>query len=93
VIGYFAATAGTGAIMVAVLLWLLRPTSGVTAVVEELTEEVEADPIDTYLAEREAGAVVVLPPPIHYACADAYFDREPSKMCPDCATNLAGAPR
>lgn len=96
-IGYLLATAATGLIMVTVLLWLLPPQTGITLVVDdptdEPTEEIVVDPMDTYLADRDSGTVVVLPPPIHYACYDAYADREPSKMCPDCATNLLGAPR
>jgi hypothetical protein len=92
VIGYLAATAATGLIMVTVLLWLLPAQSGITLAVDDPTE-LEVDPMDAYLADREAGAVVVLPPPIHYDCYDAYADWEPSKMCADCAANLAGAPR
>lgn len=92
-IGYVLATAATGLIMVAVLLRLLNPPSGTTPVVDDPTEEIDVDPMDAHLADRESGAVVVLPPPIHYVCYDAYADREPSKMCPDCAINLLGAPR
>jgi len=92
-IGYLAATAATGLIIAAVLAWLLRPQPTVTLVVDDPTEDTEPDPMDAYLADRESGAVVVVPPPIHYACYDAYADREPSKMCAACATNLLGAPR
>ena len=91
-IGYLAATAATGLIMVTVLLWLLPAQTGITLAVDD-PAPVDVDPMDAYLADREAGCGYVLPPLIHYACADAYFDREPSKMCPACVTNLAGAPR
>ena len=91
--GYVLATAATGLIMVAVLLRLLNPRTATAPVVDDPTAEIDVDPMNAYLADREAGCGYVLPPLIHYACADAYFDREPSKMCADCAINLLGAPR